>query len=380
MPGTTEKRPLQVKFSYLDAQFASIDPYLDDVRQLVQSGKFTLGAAVERFEEGFAKLCRVPYAIGVGSGTDALMLSLKMLGIGPGDEVITAANTFIATVGAIAMTGARPVFVDNEDGYVIDPGKIEAAITPRTKAILPVHYTGNVADMPAIAAIAKTHSLAIVEDACQSILGGRDGLPVGSWGETAGFSLHPLKNLNVWGDGGVIVTRSAELAARLRLFRNHGLTSRDTVAMFGHNSRLDALQAVIGTRLLDQADAISVARIRNAERLDRGLSDLRGFVSVPVRRANVRHVYHLYIVRAQYRDELRAHLREAGIDARIHYPVPVHLQPAAATLGYKRGDFPQAEQDAETMITLPAHQHLTDEQIEYVLEQVHLFYRARRAA
>jgi aminotransferase EvaB len=380
MPSTIEKKPLQVKFSYLDAQFADIDPYLDDVRQLVLSGKFTLGATVDAFEERFAKLCRMPHAIGVGSGTDALLLSLKMLGIGPGDEVITAANTFIATVGAIAMTGARPVFVDNDDGYVIDPNQIDAAITSRTKAIVPVHFTGNVADMPAIATIARRHGLAVIEDACQAIMGERDGLPVGSWGEAAGFSLHPLKNLNVWGDGGVIVTRSAELAARLRLFRNHGLTSRDTVEMFGHNSRLDALQAVIGARLLDQTHAITATRIRNAARFDQGLRDLRDFIRMPARPANVRHVYHLYIVRARYRDELRAHLRAVGIDARIHYPVPVHLQPAAAPLGYKLGDFPCAEEDARTMITLPAHQHLTDEQIDYALEQIHVFYHSHRAS
>lgn len=375
MPRTIEKKPFHVKFSYLDAQFADIDPYLEDVRQLVQSGKFTLGSVVEAFEERFAELCGMPHAIGVGSGTDALMLSLKMLGVGPGDEVITAANTFIATVGAIAMTGARPVFVDNDEGYVIDATKIEAAITPRTKAIMPVHYTGNVADMPMVAAIAQRHGLAIVEDACQSIKGERNGLPVGSWGDAAGFSLHPLKNLNVWGDGGVIVTRSADLAARLRLFRNHGLTTRDTVEFFGHNSRLDALQAVIGSRLLDQTHAITTARIRNAMRLDRGLDDLPEFIRVPPRPANVQHVYHLYIVRARFRDELRAHLRAARIDARVHYPIPVHLQPASASLGYKAGDFPRAEDDSRTMITLPAHQHLTSDQIDYVLEQVHAFYR-----
>lgn len=366
---------MRVKFSYLDRQFADVDTYLADVRALVQTGDFTLGAAVTEFECRFADLCQMPFAIGVGSGTDALMLSLKMLGIGPGDEVITAPNTFIATVGAIAMTGARPVFVDSDEGYTIDAAQIEATITPRTKALVPVHYTGNVADMPAIMQIARRYSLAVVEDACQSIMAVRDGKPVGSWGETACFSLHPLKNLNVWGDAGVIVTRSVELAERLRLLRNHGLANRDEVAIFGHNSRLDSLQAVIGNRLIAQTTFITNQRIANARRLDEGLADLKEFIRIPMRPANVKHVYHLYIVRAGRRDELLRYLNGHGIQAKVHYPVPVHLQPAAASLGYKPGDFPQAEEDSRTTITLPAHQHLEPREIDYMLNDVHAFYR-----
>jgi dTDP-4-amino-4,6-dideoxygalactose transaminase len=366
---------MKVKFSYLDRQFADVDNYLMDVREQVQRGDFTLGRAVSEFEQRFAALCRMPHAIGVGSGTDALILSLKMLGIGPGDEVITAANTFIATVGAIAMTGARPVLVDSDEGLTINPELIKAAITPRTKAILPVHYTGNVANMPAIAEIAEKHRLTVVEDACQAISGEYDSKPVGSWGETAAFSLHPLKNLNVWGDAGVIVTRSAELNRKLRLFRNHGLVGRDEVEIFGHNSRLDSLQAVVANRLIAQTEFITRQKIANAARLDMGLADLKDFVRVPRRPANIKHVYHLYIVRVERRDELRAYLKESGIDARIHYPIPVHLQKAAAHLGYKQGDFPMAENDSRTSITLPAHQHLTDAEIEYMLEKIHAFYR-----
>src|ERR1051326_8760101 len=211
---------MRVSFSYLDRQFADVDAYLKDVRELVLSGAFTLGPPLKEFERRFAELMEAPHAIGVGTGTDAIAMSLKMLGIGAGDEVITTPNTFVATVGAIVMTGARPVFVDSEDGYVIDPARIEEAITPRTRAIIPVHYTGNVADMPAIMEIARRHNLSVVEDACQSIMGAIDGKLVGSWGATAAFSLHPLKNLNVWADGGMIVTHSGELAERLRLYRN----------------------------------------------------------------------------------------------------------------------------------------------------------------
>jgi dTDP-4-amino-4,6-dideoxygalactose transaminase len=367
---------MKVGFSYLARQFADVDLYLADVREQVLRGDFTLGRAVTEFEQRFAELCGMPYAIGVGSGTDALILPLKMLGIGPGDEVITAANTFIATVGAIAMTGARPVFVDSDAGFTIDPALIEAAITPKTRAIVPVHYTGNVANMPAIMKIAEKHGLKVIEDACQAISGEYDSKPVGSWGETAAFSLHPLKNLNVWGDAGIIVCRSEELNRKLRLFRNHGLSNRDEVEFFGHNSRLDSLQAVIGNRLIAQTKFITSQKIANAARLDAGLSDLAEFVQIPARPKNVKHVYHLYIVRVKRRDELLAYLKQNQIDARVHYPIPVHLQKAAAHLGYRKGDFPVAENDSAVSITLPAHQHLTDAEIDYMLEKIHAFYRA----
>lgn len=367
---------MRVRFSYLDRQFGDVDAYLADVRELVVSGRFTLGPSVEEFEGRFAALCGLPHAIGVGSGTDALILSMKALNIGPGDEVITAANTFIATVGAIAMTGARPVLVDCTDGFTIDPHKVEAAVTARTRAIVPVHYSGNVADMPAIMQVAARHGLAVIEDACQCIGGMRDGLPVGSWGEAACFSLHPLKNLNVWGDGGIIATRSAGMDRTLRLFRNHGLAGRDEAIMFGHNSRLDALQAVIGNRLIRQTSFITERRIANARRLDEGLADLAPAVRIPRRDARVRHVYHLYILRVDRRDDLLAHLRAEGVEAKVHYPVPVHLQPAGRSLGYTDGDCPQAESDSRSIITLPAHQHLTDDEIDYVIEGVRGFYRA----
>jgi len=365
---------MRVKFSYLDRQFADIDAYLNDIKELVKTSDFTLGQPLREFERRFAELCKMPYAIGVASGTDALMLSLKVLGIGPGDEVITTPTTFIATVGAIVMTGARPVFVDSDDGFVIDASKIEAAITPRTKAIMPVHYTGNVADMPAIMEIARKHNLIVIEDACQAIGASIDGQPVGSWGATACFSLHPLKNLNVWGDGGVIVPRSSELAEKLRLYRNHGLINRDEAVVFGHNSRLDTLQAVIGNRLIEQVEWITSQRIRNAERYDKAFTDMGEFIRIPKRRPGVKHVHHLYMIRGERRDELLAYLHGKGVEAKVHYPSPVHLQKAAQYLGYKEGDFPVCEEDSRTIITLPAHQHLTDDEVDYVIEQVRSFY------
>lgn len=367
---------MHVKFSYLDRQFADVDRYLADVKALVESGDFTLGRAVREFEERFARMACHPHAVGVGSGTDALILPLKLSGVGPGDEVITTPTTFIATVGAIAATGARTVFVDSEDGFVIDAAKIEDAITARTKAIVPVHYSGNVPDMPAIMAIARKHHLLVIEDACQAIMAAADGIPVGSWGEAAAFSLHPLKNLNVWGDGGVVVTRSAPLAERLRLYRNHGLVGRDEVAVFGINSRLDSLQAVIGNRLIDEVNQITDRRIANARRLDAGLADIGEHVRVPVRRTGVKHVYHLYMLRVARRDALLAFLQERGVEAKVHYPVPVHLQKAAAHLGYGKGSFPISESDSQCIITLPAHQHLTTDEIDYTIDQVHAFYRS----
>ncbi len=365
---------MRVPFSYLDRQFADVDAYLADIKELVLKGDFTLGQDLQKFEDRFADLNGAPYAIGVGTGTDALAMSLKILGVGPGDEVITTPATFIATVGAIVMSGAKPVFVDSDDGFEIDPFLIEDAVTPKTKAIMPVHYAGNVADMPTIMKIAEKHNLHVVEDACQAIGASIDGKPVGSWGATAGFSLHPLKNLNVWGDGGVIITHLEEIAEKLRLYRNHGLISRDQVAMFGINCRMDTLQAIIGNRLIQEVEFITDQRIANAGRYDESFADMEEFIQVSARRPGVRHVFHLYIIRTKHRDELLAYLNAKGVEAKIHYPIPVHLQKAAAHLGYKAGDFPVCEADSRSIITLPVHQHLTQEEIEYTIEQIRAFY------
>ena len=365
---------MNVPYSYLNDQFADVDPFLDDIRQLVSSADFTLGKAVGEFEQRFAKLCGLPYAVGVGSGTDALMLSLKMVGVGPGDEVITSPNTFVATVGAIAMTGATPVFVDNNEEYTIDVDQIEAAITPQTKALMPVHLSGNPADMPAIMEIADRHGLKVIEDAAQAILASIDGQHVGTWGETAGFSLHPLKNLNVWGDGGVIVTQSQEMYEKLRLFRNHGLATRDEISFWGHNSRLDSLQAVVANRLVDDVHSITDARIANAKHFDDGLADLGEYIVIPERKANVKQVYHTYVIQASDRDGLLGYLEEQGVEAKVHYPIPLHLQEAAKPLGYKEGDFPVCEKHCRTIITLPVHQYLSSDQLDYTIGHIRKFY------
>ena len=368
---------MKIPYSYLDRQFVDIDVYLEDIRKVVQKGDFTLGDAVSEFEERFASMCGHPYAIGVGSGTDALILSLEISGVGPGDEVITSPNTFVATVGAIAMTGARPVFVDNNEEYTIDVTKIEAAITPKTKAIVPVHLTGCPADMPAIMDIARKHNLIVVEDAAQSILASIDGKHVGAWGATAAFSLHPLKNLNVWGDGGVIVTRDKAINDKLRLYRNHGLKNRDEVEIFGRNCRFDSIQAVIGNRLIKQVHDITDQRIKNAQIFDEALKKLEDFIIIPPRRKNIKQVYHTYVIQAKHRDELLAYLKEKEIQVKIHYPIPMHLQKAAAHLGYKKEDFPVCERHCESIITLPVHQHLTADEIEHTIESIQKFYERK---
>jgi dTDP-4-amino-4,6-dideoxygalactose transaminase len=364
----------RVPYSYLERQFAEIDPILDDIRALVRRGDYTLGGAVRDFETRFARLVGARHAIGVNSGTDALILALQAVGVGPGDEVVTAPNTFIATVGAIVAAGARPVFVDVDARHSIDPALIEAAITPRTRALLPVHLEGNPADMEAIDAIARRRGLVVVEDACQAFTAAIDGRRVGTFGRAAAFSLHPLKPLNVWGDAGMIVTDDDAITDQLRLRRNHGLRDRDTVEVWGVNSRLDTLQAIVGAHLLDGVLAATDRRIANARRLDAGLGDLDECVRIPPRRAGARHVYLTYVIEARDRDGLLRFLGERGIEAKVHYPVPLHLQPAAKELGYVAGDFPVCERQAREILTLPAHQFLSDEEVDAVIEHVRRFY------
>ncbi|VEN74525.1 Pleiotropic regulatory protein [Candidatus Desulfarcum epimagneticum] len=365
---------MKVQYSYLQEQFKDYKVIFEKISDVIKTGDYTLGKAVWDFEEKFAALLGSKYAIGVNSGTDALFLSLKALGIGPGDEVITAVNTFIATAGAIAATGARPVYVDVTDEYVIDPNLIDKAITSQTKALLPVHYAGVAADMDKIMDIAHSHALPVVEDSCQAISAMFNGKCVGAFGVTGAFSLHPLKNLNVWGDSGMIITDSDKMNEKLRSLRNHGLRNRNEVDCFGYNTRLDSIQAVVGSHLIEDAQWITDTRIKWAQKLDAALSELADDVTVPKRRPNKRYVHHLYIIMAKQRDELLAHLIDHEIDAKIHYPIPLHLQRCSAHLGYKKGDFPVAEAQAKAIITLPSHQHLDEVQIDYMIETIKAFY------
>jgi len=364
---------MKVRYSYLRQQFEHADDLWQQLREFVPTGDFTLGAPLAEFERGFAKLIGTRHAIGVNSGTDAIKLSLKAAGIRPGDEVITAANTFVATVGAICEVGAIPVFVDCDDTFCMNVDLVEAAISDKTKAIVPVHFTGYMTDMRKLIPIADRNGLVIVEDACQSILGAIEGKNAGTWGLTGAFSLHPLKNLNVWSDGGVIVTDDDELAAHIRLLRNHGLADRDTVEIMGYNSRLDTIQAVVGNWLLPRTREIADKRIANAERFDAGLSRIPG-IAIPPRPDDYRIVYHLYMVFAERRDALLEHCQRAGIEAKIHYPVPIYRQPALEFRGHEVGDFPVTDRHARDVISFPCDQHLTDQEIDFVIATVAEFY------
>jgi len=365
---------MKVNYSYLQEQFKDYNDIFEKIALVVQSGDFTLGRAVGEFEDAFAAKLGARFGIGINSGTDALFLSLKAIDVGPGDEVITAANTFIATAGAIAATGARPVYCDVTDEYVIDPDRIESLLTPRTRAIVPVHYAGVPADMDQITKIADQHMLPIVEDACQAFLAEYRGKCAGTFGSTGAFSLHPLKNLNVWGDAGMIVTDNANIAGTLRQLRNHGLRNRDEVDFFGYNSRLDSVQAVVGSHLIESSDWITDTRIKWAGRMDEAFREMGEHICVPERRPHKRYVHHLYMVTVRNRDRLLSHLLENGVDAKIHYPIPLHLQRCSAHLGYRPGDFPVTEQQAQSIITFPVHQHLEEAQVEYMIDCVRRFY------
>jgi dTDP-4-amino-4,6-dideoxygalactose transaminase len=364
---------MKVRYSYLPQQFADADDLWAQLKAFVPTGDFTLGKPLTQFEQSFAKLIGTKHAIGVGSGTDAIKLGLKALGVGYGDEVITTANTFIATVGAINEIGARPVFVDCDDTFCMNVDLVEAAITPKTKAIVPVHFTGYMTDMVKLMPIAQKHGLPVVEDACQSILGAQNGRNAGTWGNTGAFSLHPLKNLNVWSDGGVIVTSDDKLDQQLRLLRNHGMRNRDEIEILGYNSRLDTIQAVVGNWLIPQTQSIADRRIANAAYFDSQLGQIKQ-IRIPPRRPDMRIVYHLYIIFAEQRDELLKYCIDRGIEAKVHYPVPLYQQDGLKFLGYKAGQFPVTDAHTKNIITFPCDQHLSREEQDYVIETVRSFY------
>jgi dTDP-4-amino-4,6-dideoxygalactose transaminase len=366
---------LRVPFSYLPEQFADPEPIFARLREVIATGDFTLGKAVAEFEARFAKITGVHYALGVASGTAALRLALKTLGVGPGDEVITAANTFIATVGAIGDTGAVTRFVDCKDDFCMDISLLDAAITPRTKAIIPVHMTGAMVDMPRLLAIAAARGIPVIEDACQAVKSSLDERPAGSWGVIGAFSLHPLKFINIWGDGGVMTTNDADIAKRISLLRNHGLQNRDVIVSLGVNSRLDTVQAVVALHVLDQADWIANQRRTNAAFYDQALAHIEQ-VRIPLRDPRVLHSYVTYQVLVERRDALLAHCAARAIECKIHYPIPLYCQQGLRHLGYKRGDFPVTDRHADTAITLPVHQYLSRDQLSFVVDSIAEFYRS----
>ncbi len=365
---------MNVPFNYLPQQFADPEPYIAEWRNLAASSEFTIGPFVEAFEAKFARYVGARHCVSTNNGTDALILALKSVGIGPGDEVITVCNTFYATAGAIAAAGAKPVFVDCDDRFQIDTGKIPAAVTPKTRAILPVHWAGASPDMDRIMTIAAAHGLLVVEDACPAVGAYVNNRHAGTFGNVGAFSMHPLKPLNVMGDGGMVVTDDGGLAEWMRKYRNHGMVDRNHIEFWGVNMRLQPFQAIVGSRVLDTVADLVRARNANATQLDAGLKTLPEFARAPERRAGHLEAFQLYLACFQQRDELLPFLISQGIEAKVHYPIPLHLQQAARDLGYKRGDFPVAERQADELITLPVHQFIGPEQIDFVIETIRAFY------
>ncbi len=349
----------------LQAQYRSIEPEITEaVSGVLASAQYILGPEVAAFEREFAAYCGAADAIAVNSGTSALHLALLAAGVGPGDEVVTVPYTFVATVAAIRYAGATPVFVDIEEPwFTMDPVRLEAAITPRTKAVVPVHLYGQPADMDPILEVARRHRLVVLEDAAQAHGAEYGERRCGSLGDLAAFSFYPGKNLGAYGEGGAVVTSNPEWAHRIRVLRDWGQEKRYEHAYKGFNYRMDGIQGAILRVKLRHLEAWNGARRHHAAAYERHLA---GLLRTPQQRPGVRHVFHVYAVRSPYRENLRDHLQAQGIATGVHYPIPVHLQPAHLDLGYKRGDFPVSERVASEILSLPVYPELTDAQIETV--------------
>jgi dTDP-4-amino-4,6-dideoxygalactose transaminase len=357
-----------IPFSDLSLQYLSIKEEIDSaIERVLASGWFIIGQEVRAFEEEFAAYVGAGYGIGVGSGTDALHLALLACDVGPDDEVVTVSHTAVATIAAIELTGARPVFVDIDPvGYTMDASQLEDRITPATKVIVPVHLYGQSADMNPILATARRHGLKVVEDAAQAHGAEYQGQKAGSVADLGVFSFYPTKNLGAYGDGGMVVTDDSTLAQRISLLRQYGWAERYVSSIRGLNSRLDELQAAILRVKLRCLDEWNAARRDHAALYDRLLHDTG--VVTPVEMEHGKHCYHLYVIRHQSRDELQAYLKEKGIGALVHYPVPVHLQEAYHDLGLNEGALPVTERCSQQVLSLPVAPELRKEQIETVCD------------
>ena len=343
------------------------------VGQVIDHGRFILGPEVSEFERQFAQVCGANYAVGVNSGTDALILALKALGIGEGDEVITVPNSFVSSAGCIILAGAKPVFVDVGEDYNLDPVLLEKAITPKTRAILPVHLTGRPADMESIMEIANTHGLYVIEDAAQAVSAEYKGKPVGSIGTVGCFSLHPLKTLNACGDGGVLTTNDPALYEEFKTLRNIGLQDRDDCVAWSYNSRLDTIQAAMLLAKLKYLAGWTQQRRDNAGFYQQRLADLPQ-VQTPVDQPFEKAVYHTFVIQAEHRDSLKTYLSDQGIGTAVHYPTPIHLQKAAAGLGLGEGSYPVTERQAKRILSLPVYPELDPSELEHVAASVRSFY------
>lgn len=369
---------MKVPFLDLKTQYFSIKTEIDSaIQEVINNTAFILGKSVTNFEENFAKAHEVKHCIATSSGTDANHLALWVLGIGPGDEVIMPANTFIATAWGATLCGATPVFVDcNPKSYNLDPEKVEAAITSKTKAIVAVHLYGQPADMRALKVIADKHKIFLVEDAAQAHYAEFKGRRIGGLSKISSFSFYPGKNLGAFGEGGAVVTDDDDLAVKLKMMREHGQSAKYYHEMYGHNYRMEGIQGAVLNVKLKYLDKWTEGRRRIAKMYYDLLSDVPQ-IQLPVEMPDVRHVYHLFVIQTEsnkQRDSLQKFLTEKEIATGLHYPIPLHLQKCFEPLGYKSGDFPVTEKLASTGISLPMFPELNDEQIEYVAESINEFY------
>ena len=359
---------MKVPFVDLSREASSIsDELINVTSKVINSGQYVFGPHLDLFEKKFADYCNVKYAIGVGNGSDALVLIMKSLGIGPGDEVICPANSFIASAWSIVAVGAKPVFCDVGSDFLISLENLNRILTKSTKAIMAVHLTGKLCDMKNLSKFCKENELFLIEDSAQAI-GAEDNnnKKAGSFGIAGAFSLHPLKNLAVYGDGGIVTTNSFDLSDKIRKLRNHGLVNRDKCLEWGLNTRLDELQAAYALVKIKYIENWTKRYISIAEVYSNNITDK---VIKPKTRVGYRDVFHNYIivVPQEIRDPLMSKLLGLGVDTKIHYPIPLHLQPCSSSLGYKEGDLPKAERLSKSMISLPIYPLLEDKEIDYVI-------------
>jgi dTDP-4-amino-4,6-dideoxygalactose transaminase len=365
---------VQVPFLNLAAQFAGLEAELmPAVRAVLAGGQYVLGSNVAAFEQEMASLCGRRFGVGVNSGSDALLLALRALDIGPGDEVITTPFTYIAPAEAIHQVGARIVFADiHPRTFTLDPADVARKITPRTKAIIPVHLFGQAAPVVELVKLAGQRGIAVVEDCAQAIGATHQGRPVGSFGQMGCFSFYPTKNLGGCGDGGLVVTNDPSLDQKLRLLRVHGVQRRYYHLLHGYNSRLDELQAAILRVKLRHLADWNARRAALAARYSAALAHLP--VQTPIVAEGNQHVFHVYAVLCAERDALQRHLQQRGVATIIYYPLPLHLQPVYAELGYRQGDLPVAERVAQQILPLPIYPELTEEQVDYVVAVISEFF------
>jgi dTDP-4-amino-4,6-dideoxygalactose transaminase len=365
----------QIPYVNIAGQHAKLkSELLAAIGKVVDHGQFILGPEVKMFETRFAKLCGSQYAVAVNSGTDALILALRALKIGASDEVITVSNSFISTVSAIQMVGATPVFVDVREDLNIDPSLIEAAVTQKTRAILPVHLTGHMAEMDAITQIAKKHKLAVIEDSAQAVLAEFQGKRAGAWGDVGCFSVHPLKTLNACGDGGVITTSDKSIYDELLLLRNLGLENRDNCVRWSSNSRLDTIQAATLLVKLNHLESWTKKRCAHAAAYRQALSLVKQ-VTCPAADTNGKSVYHTFVIQAERRDNLKSFLESRGIESGVHYPIPIHQQSVAKNSGFAEATYPVAESQAKKILSLPIFPELTSADIVHICNTIRSFYQ-----